>query len=255
MWLTNSGLEAFEWVVLSIRLWTTLIGGSRLGRCVYEKSWSWSRCCLVFCVVEEASHSITLKSWKTHRWLCPSLEWWGYVHTDERDLEINDMVEKAWRRQVPGSKEGLFTLQTDASIRSLGAVLSQVDGEGKEHPIAYASRKLRPQECNYATIEKECLALVCSLKVFHTYLSSLARLNQMQHVNARLTRPSVTIQPYNFTVMHHQGTVNGNADGLSQELAEFGTLMMEGGNKVTFIVRRRGCGKVNLDFLMLITCN
>ena len=63
-----------------------------------------------------------------------------------------------------------YVLQTDASERGLGAVLSQADDQGEEHPIAYASRKLLPRETNYSTIEKECLAIVWALKFFHVYL-------------------------------------------------------------------------------------
>ena len=37
-----------------------------------------------------------------------------------------------------------FILETDASLRGLGAVLSQVDDTGKVHVIAYASQTLRP---------------------------------------------------------------------------------------------------------------
>ena len=33
-----------------------------------------------------------------------------------------------------------FTLETDASIKGLGAILSQVQNDGKLHPLAYASR-------------------------------------------------------------------------------------------------------------------
>ena len=46
-----------------------------------------------------------------------------------------------------------FILETDASLRGLGAVLSQVDEEGKTHVIAYMSQTLRPSEksmCNYS---------------------------------------------------------------------------------------------------------
>ena len=43
-----------------------------------------------------------------------------------------------------------FVLQTDASELGLGAVLSQKDDDGNEHPVAYESRKLLPREANYA---------------------------------------------------------------------------------------------------------
>ena len=53
-----------------------------------------------------------------------------------------------------------YILQTDASEKGLGAVLSQTTEAGKEHPIAFASRKLLQRERNYSVIEKECLALL-----------------------------------------------------------------------------------------------
>ena len=40
-----------------------------------------------------------------------------------------------------------FILVTDASLRGLGAVLSQLDEQGKTHVIAYASQTLRPSDC------------------------------------------------------------------------------------------------------------
>ena len=39
-----------------------------------------------------------------------------------------------------------FILETDTSLRGLGAVLSQVDDTSKVHIIAYASQTLRPYE-------------------------------------------------------------------------------------------------------------
>ena len=38
-----------------------------------------------------------------------------------------------------------FYLQTDASERGIGAVLSQFNTMGEEHPVAYISRKLLPR--------------------------------------------------------------------------------------------------------------
>ena len=51
-----------------------------------------------------------------------------------------------------------FTLQTDASNRGVGAVLSQHVME-VDLPILYISRKLSERESRYSTIEKECLAV------------------------------------------------------------------------------------------------
>jgi len=39
----------------------------------------------------------------------------------------------------------LYILQTDASEKGLDSVLSQATQDGKEHPIAFANRKLLPR--------------------------------------------------------------------------------------------------------------
>ena len=48
-----------------------------------------------------------------------------------------------------------FLLQVDASNRGLGAILSQVDIKGAEHPFAFASKKLVAKEERLSTTE-EC---------------------------------------------------------------------------------------------------
>lgn len=63
-----------------------------------------------------------------------------------------------------------FTLETDASIQGLGAVLSQKQEDGKSHPVAYASRALSAPERNYSITELETLAVVWAISHFHTYL-------------------------------------------------------------------------------------
>lgn len=63
-----------------------------------------------------------------------------------------------------------FIVQTDASERGLGAVLSQTTDQGDDVPIAYYSRKLQPRETRYSSIEKECLAIVAGLQHFQPYL-------------------------------------------------------------------------------------
>ena len=120
-----------------------------------------------------------------------------------------------------------FVLQTDASDRGVGAVLSQADPEGVEHPVAYFSRKLLPREEKYATVEKECLAIKLGVEAFHVYLlgrhytiqtdhQSLEWLERLKSHNAKLTRWSLALQPYQFSVKHRPGVQNSNADALSR---------------------------------------
>ena len=120
-----------------------------------------------------------------------------------------------------------FQLHTDASERGIGAVLSQQDGDGADHPIAYFSKKLLPREQNYSTVEKECLAIKLGIQTFRVYLlgrpftivtdhRSLEWLDRIKENNGRLTRWSLFLQPYQYTVVYRPGTQNGNADGLSR---------------------------------------
>lgn len=63
-----------------------------------------------------------------------------------------------------------FTLETDASLAGLGAVLSQQDQQGHLHPVAYASRTLHKHEWNYPITELKTLGLVWAVKYFWAYL-------------------------------------------------------------------------------------
>ena len=65
-----------------------------------------------------------------------------------------------------------FELNCDASDYAVGAVL----GQRKDkifHPIHYASKVLNDAQVNYATTEKELLAIVYGLEKFRSYLIGL----------------------------------------------------------------------------------
>ena len=65
-----------------------------------------------------------------------------------------------------------FLLETDASGRGLGAVLSQKQADGQYHPIAYASRVMNETEQRYHSNKQEFLALKWAVtEQFHEYLS------------------------------------------------------------------------------------
>ena len=59
-----------------------------------------------------------------------------------------------------------FTLETDASVKGLGAVLSQYQGDGVLHPVAFASRSLSPAERNYSVTDLETLLLSGQCSIF-----------------------------------------------------------------------------------------
>ena len=61
-------------------------------------------------------------------------------------------------------------LQTNASDRGVGAVLSQTGENGQDQPVAYFSKKLLPREQNYFTVEKECVAIKLAIQAFSAYL-------------------------------------------------------------------------------------
>ena len=122
-----------------------------------------------------------------------------------------------------------FLLQTDASDRGVGGVLSQCDDKGLDKAIAYFSRKLLPREQRYSTIEKECVAIKLAIQAFNPYIlgraftiqtdhRSLEWLDRIKDNNARLTRWSLFLQSYTYTVEYRSGTANANADPLSRFL-------------------------------------
>ena len=88
-----------------------------------------------------------------------------------------------------------FVLQTDASGYGVGAVLSQYDDEGHDHPVAYYSHKLLPREQNYSTVEKECLAIKLGVQAFQVYLLGrpFTSKQTIEHCNGWIRSRTVTV--------------------------------------------------------------
>ncbi|KAL0152976.1 hypothetical protein M9458_051729 [Cirrhinus mrigala] len=127
-----------------------------------------------------------------------------------------------------------FLLQTDASDSELGAVLSRVQ-EGEEHPILYISRKLSPAERNYATVEREALAIRWAVLELRYYLlgrkftlvtdhAPLQWMARAKDTNARVTCWFLALQDFHFDVRHRAGADNANADGLSRSWTAYAGL-------------------------------
>jgi hypothetical protein len=63
----------------------------------------------------------------------------------------------------------VFILHTDWSAVGIGVILGQLDEEGKEYVIAYASQSNKA-ESNYSSYEGECLVVVWAVIHFRPYL-------------------------------------------------------------------------------------
>ena len=123
-----------------------------------------------------------------------------------------------------------FILKTDASLRGLGAVLSQVDENGEVHVIAYASQTLRPSEKsmhNYSSAKLELLALKWAVtEKFRDYLlgskfTVYTDNNPLAYVQtSKLCMSQICwlskLALFDFNIIYRSGKTNQAADALSR---------------------------------------
>ena len=118
-----------------------------------------------------------------------------------------------------------FILFTDASDFQIGAVLGQIQNK-KEVVISYYSRHLNEIEKNYDAVEKDCLAIIDSIKNYRSYLlikhflliideTPIVWLNKVKEHNKRLIRWSLELAEYNFTIKHRKKRLHSNSKSMS----------------------------------------
>ena len=123
--------------------------------------------------------------------------------------------------QLTFNKE--YVIFSHASLNGVGGVLMQ---GGKV--VAYASRKLKPNEKNYPAHDLDLAAIVFALKIWRHYLygekcfiytdhKSLKYFPSQRELNLRQRRWMELIKDYDCVIDYHLGKANVVADTLSRK--------------------------------------
>ena len=155
-----------------------------------------------------------------------------FVWTEECEAAVDELRTKLTTAPVLAypALDHDFVLETDASIKGLGAVLSQKQSDGLLHPVAYASRSLSGPEANYGITELETLAVVWAITYFHHYLygRNVTVLTDHSAVKAVLETPNPSGKHARWwtrvygtgvktvQIVHRSGKSNASADALSR---------------------------------------
>lgn len=184
-------------------------------------SW-YKRFILNFSLIAAPLHNLTKKDFAGKRFVWNEKAQSAFSHL--KNILVNAPVLSCPDFNKP------FTISCDASNTGLGAVLSQTDDNGKEHPISFISRTLSAQEKNHSTTEKELNAMIFALEKFRGYIEgspipvkiitdhySLKWLTNLKSPSGRLARWAVRLQQFNFEIIHRNGKDNIVPDALSRD--------------------------------------
>lgn len=141
-----------------------------------------------------------------------------------------ELVNSSFLSYFDTSLETKTILCTDASLKGIGAMLSQ-EVDGVERPVYFVSRQLKPSEKNYSSSELETLAAIWSIEKLHQFLFGrkfelrtdhialkevLTGSNKQKLAPARICRWAARLLPYTFSVVYIRGSTNKIADCLSR---------------------------------------
>lgn len=158
--------------------------------------------------------------------------------TPEHQAAMDTLIHKLTTAPIllAGDFSQPFFVETDASDIATGAVLYQMVN-GRKHPVAYASKKLKPAEVNYPVHERELLAIVYACRMWRSYLlgskvvvytdhASLKYIFRQPHLSARMARWIQFLAPYELDIQYRRGVDNAAADALSRLRSSLNSVLM-----------------------------
>ena len=126
-------------------------------------------------------------------------------------------------------------LETDASDYVVAAILSQKGEDGELHPVAFLSKKMSPQECNYEIYDKELLAIVRAFEEWHPELAgtpveepikiltdhkNLEYFMTSKQLNRRQARWAEFLSEFNFKISYRPGRQGTKPDSLTRRVGD-----------------------------------
>ncbi|CAM6094053.1 unnamed protein product [Calypogeia fissa] len=120
-----------------------------------------------------------------------------------------------------------FHVYVDCSGFCIGSMLSQLDADGRDHPIYFASRQLSAPEKNYSGTHREALGVIYSCKKFRHYLlgykvifhidhNSLKYMVNKPDLTGRIARWVLLLEEFNYEVGVWSGRSHSNANFFSR---------------------------------------
>ena len=154
-----------------------------------------------------------------------------------------------------------FELHCDGSTQSIGSVLMQKIN-GTLHPIAFFSRKLRPNELKWAISHVEALSVLEGIRKFHYYLfarkftiytdhKALINIFKSGSKNARLNRWAHELAMYDFDIKYKPGPLHVVPDMLSRIPEESEPIEPI---SIRFISKKFGCKVTNKELAEKLSC-
>ena len=164
---------------------------------------------------------------------------WHQVHQDTFEM-LKKLLTTAPVLGLP-EEDGLFILDTDASMVAIAGILSQRqtrDGVEKEVPIAFASKSLSPTEQRYGAAKLEMFAAKEFIEKFEPFLirkpfllrvdnTALSWLRKYSMTNALCARWIQKLEQYSFTIEHRRREKHQNADSLSKQTEHYQRMQAE----------------------------
>ncbi|KAJ1191874.1 hypothetical protein NDU88_001188 [Pleurodeles waltl] len=197
---------------------------------------------------------------------------WSEACQNAFDMLKNDICNAPPLQGFDSSLRSGIT--TDASCKGIGAVLTQINKEGYEDTIAFASRSLTTSEEKYSVIEREALACVWAMEHFRQYVWGTPVILRCDHkplvkvlttkglykASPRLARLSVRLFDYNYVVQYLPGVKNTVADFLSRmplpsnDIEEFQNTNEDGTEDMWVAIVEEGICKER-RYVVLVICN